>query len=187
VKLDLACGEDCLEGFEGVDVVHNPGVVHLVDLLQYGFFCKAPFHPDHSWASDSVDELHCSHFVEHVPNLVQFMNECHRILKPGGIFKIRHPHQFSLGAWQDPTHVRALNEVSWWYYNAAWREQMKLGHYLGIEADFDYLDCVPVPDEAYADATPESFQRSIRKFNNVCLELHITLRKRGGPPDVDDS
>ena len=38
------------------------------------------------------------------------------LLKVGGVLHIRVPYELSLGAWQDPTHVRAFNENSWLYY-----------------------------------------------------------------------
>jgi hypothetical protein len=30
--------------------------------------------------------------------------------------RIHVPYDLSFGAWQDPTHLRAFNERSWWYY-----------------------------------------------------------------------
>jgi hypothetical protein len=39
----------------------------------------------------------------------------------GGEMHISVPYDLSLGAWQDPTHVRAFNQNSWVYYCAwAW-------------------------------------------------------------------
>lgn len=55
LKLDLACGQSPREGFEGVDL--NAEAQHHVDLFKFPF----------PWADASADELHCSHFVEHLP------------------------------------------------------------------------------------------------------------------------
>jgi len=44
------------------------------------------------------------------------MKSCLDILKEGNILEIAVPYDLSLGAWQDPTHVRAFNENSWLYY-----------------------------------------------------------------------
>ena len=38
------------------------------------------------------------------------------LLKDGGRFEIEVPYERALTAWQDPTHVRAMNEKSWLYY-----------------------------------------------------------------------
>lgn len=57
VKLDLACGLAPKEGYEGVDL-WSPKAKYRVDLFKY---------PWKEFADDSVDEIHCSHFVEHLP------------------------------------------------------------------------------------------------------------------------
>jgi len=38
------------------------------------------------------------------------------LLQVGGAFSIEVPYEKALTAWQDPTHLRALNENSWLYY-----------------------------------------------------------------------
>jgi predicted SAM-dependent methyltransferase len=54
-KLDLACGQSPRDWFEGVDIF--PGAQHVVDLQRYPW----PFE------DDSVIELNCSHYIEHIP------------------------------------------------------------------------------------------------------------------------
>jgi hypothetical protein len=44
------------------------------------------------------------------------LRNCRDLLIPNGKFTISVPYELSLGAWQDPTHVRAFNENSWLYY-----------------------------------------------------------------------
>jgi predicted SAM-dependent methyltransferase len=57
IRLDLACGQSPREGFEGVDFF-APNAKHKVDLLKFPW----------PWADNSVDEINCSHFVEHIPD-----------------------------------------------------------------------------------------------------------------------
>ena len=119
LKLDLGCGQNVREGFEGVDL-YGDKAKHKVDLFKFPW----PF------KDGSVDEINCSHFMEHIPareiearDLVPlgfgdhgsksnplnlddvcvldgvkylgkrfigqdmffaFLDECYRILKPGG-------------------------------------------------------------------------------------------------------
>jgi len=54
--------------------------------------------------------------LEHVTNLTVCMKSCLDLLKVGGVMEIIVPYDLSLGAWQDPTHVRAFNQMSWIYY-----------------------------------------------------------------------
>ena len=48
--------------------------------------------------------------MEHVKDLTKTLRNISKFLKPGGWLYLRYPHQDSLGAWQDPTHVRGMNE-----------------------------------------------------------------------------
>ena len=54
--------------------------------------------------------------LEHIPELVTAMTNCLILLAEGGVMKISSPYDLSLGAWQDPTHLRAFNENSFHYY-----------------------------------------------------------------------
>lgn len=54
--------------------------------------------------------------LEHITDLKACMTNCLDLLRVGGVMDIIVPYDLSLGAWQDPTHVRAFNQVSWLYY-----------------------------------------------------------------------
>jgi SAM-dependent methyltransferase len=62
------------------------------------------------------DKILAFDVLEHIPDLVSAMTNCKDLLRPGGQMHIHVPYDLSLGAWQDPTHVRAFNENSWAYY-----------------------------------------------------------------------
>ncbi len=69
--------------------------------------------------------------LEHIPNLVDAMTNCKELLKVGGQMRIHVPYDMSLGAWQDPTHVRAFNENSWkyyteWHWYLGWPDRFEL-------------------------------------------------------------
>jgi len=80
--------------FSGVDIVHDLNIT--------------------PWpiADASFTSISAIHVVEHLQNLVKFMDECHRILTPGGSVYIETP---LAGAdpdlqWADPTHVRCYRK-----------------------------------------------------------------------------
>lgn len=129
MKLNLACGRRKLDGWVNVDIslMVNPDFVY--DLTQVPF----------PWEDNSIDEIYCSHFVEHVGDVIPFMDEAHRILKPGGIFRVRCPYYTSIRAWQDPTHKRPISEGFFYYFSAKMRKSMMVEHY-GIKSDFDIQD-----------------------------------------------
>jgi hypothetical protein len=65
---------------------------------------------------DFFDEIVAFDVLEHVPDLAKAMTNCLALLREGGVMRIHVPYDLSFGAWQDPTHIRAFNERSWWYY-----------------------------------------------------------------------
>lgn len=131
LKLDLACGQNPREGYEGVDRWH--GAKHVLDLLQFPW----------PWSDSSVEALHCSHFIEHIPHgdgekdlFFTFFDECWRILKAGGIMTVITPCGRNNRAFWDPTHRRFIMSETFFYLNANWRKANKLDHY-NVECDFD--------------------------------------------------
>jgi SAM-dependent methyltransferase len=71
--------------------------------------------------------------LEHIPDLVKAMTNCKDLLADDGEMHIHVPYDLSLGAWQDPTHVRAFNENSWAYYTSwhwylGWEDRFFLQH-----------------------------------------------------------
>ena len=114
VKLDLGCGKNPKPGFEGVDNIKFDEVTHVCDLSIPGW----PFE------DNSVEEVHCSHFVEHLSGRerIQFANELHRILAPGGKATIIVPHWASCRAYGDMTHQWPPVSEFWFFYlSKEWR------------------------------------------------------------------
>lgn len=115
LKLDIGCGKNKQPGFTGVDQYNIPGVDIVMDVRN-----KWP------WEDGSVDEVHCSHFIEHLEakDRVKFMNELHRVLKTGAKATIITPHWCSNRAYGDMTHCwPPVSEMFFYYLSAAWREQ----------------------------------------------------------------
>jgi len=70
-------------------------------------------------ASGSCRTVIASHVVEHIKPWfsIDFMNECWRVLEPGGEILISTPYPGSRGFWQDPTHCNGWSEVTWQYFD----------------------------------------------------------------------
>jgi predicted SAM-dependent methyltransferase len=136
VCIDLAAGQNKKEGFTGIDIsdVSNVDIVHDLNIYPWPI------------EDNSVDEIHCSHYIEHIPHdiknndsrdgFIQFMDEVYRVLKPGGKATFIAPYYTSMRAYGDPTDKRYISDMSFYYYNKAWRDANKLDHY-GINCDFD--------------------------------------------------
>jgi ubiquinone/menaquinone biosynthesis C-methylase UbiE len=166
VKYDLACGNSKQEGFLGVDMVQLEGVDVVMDLEKFPWDFK----------DESVDELSCRNYIEHTKDIVSFMDECWRILKPGGKLTIIAPYYNSIRAWQDPTHTRVISEATFLYYNKKWREDNVLTHYK-IKSDFDYnygYFFSPI----WATRSEEAKAFAIAHYTNVVADIQINLTKR---------
>lgn len=114
LRLDLGCGPNKKEGFVGVDIEPFAGVDEIHDLR------KTPW----PWGKDSVDEVNCSHFLEHLtgPERVAFFNELYRVMKVEGKATFITPHWGSGRAYGDPTHQwPPVVEFFWYYLNREWR------------------------------------------------------------------
>ena len=101
LKLDLGCGDNKREGFKGVDFVKTEQTDYVHDLFTFPW----PF------KENSVEEVNCSHFFEHVPAKIRprFMDELFRVLVPGGKAIIVTPYHTSVRATQDFTPRVAAN------------------------------------------------------------------------------
>lgn len=134
IKLDLGCGKNKKDGFTGVDSIKFDNVDMVVNLVERepfkgGNFYEAwnnPVFKPWPWENESVDEVHCSHFVEHLDakERINFVNELYRILRTGGKATVITPHWSSNRAYGDLTHKWPPVSEMWFYYlDKSWREQ----------------------------------------------------------------
>jgi len=166
LKLDLACGQNRQEGYFGVDIAPGDKVDAVVDLEQYPWPIE----------SDSAEDIVCSHYIEHTSDLIKFMDEVYRILKPGGKIKVIAPYYTSIRCWQDPTHKHAISDATFLYYNKGWREANKLDHY-NIKCDFDFTYGYDMNSQ-WANRSDEARNFAITHYWNVVNDIHVVLTKR---------
>lgn len=100
--LDVGCGWNKTPGAIGIDA--NPkthaDVIHDLGSIPYPF-------PDNDF-----DDIVCRHVAEHVPDVMSFIAELHRITKPGGRITITTPHYSNPDWATDPTHRNHFNSYS---------------------------------------------------------------------------
>lgn len=125
LRVDIGCGKNKREGFLGVDVIDFEGVDVVMDAGKD----KWP------WKDGTVDEIHASHFVEHLEpeERIHFVNELYRVLKKptydnagqiaSGKATIIVPHWASQRAYGDMTHKWPAVSEFWFYYlDKDWRK-----------------------------------------------------------------
>jgi len=94
MKLNLGAGNDIRGGYVNHDRVANPGidVVHDLNVLP--------------WPWEDVDEIRAWAVFEHLRlTLAEAIDECARVLRPGGRLVLKVPAFNSVNAAVDPTHV----------------------------------------------------------------------------------
>ena len=181
-RLDIACGLTLQPGWTGMDVadVKCPEGAKYIhhNVLSFPW----PFE------DNSIYEARCPHFVEHIPHtlvgsdplkngLVLFMEELYRVMMPQGIVNIMCPYWTSQRAWQDPTHVRAITENTFKYFDPQWAASIGVGQY-GFKTDFEILTTQLILEPEYEAKSEAAKQNAIRHFVNVVMDLNITMRKR---------
>lgn len=172
MKLHLACGSLRKEGFLNVDLIKTEAVDEVIDLLDLPL----------PWLDNSIEEIYCAHFLEHIDTcgfegdaLIRFLNEIYRILTPGGKAVFVCPYYTSIVAWQDPTHRRAISEVTFQYFNQQYLRENNISHYpitadFSIEVEYEYLPHLASLDEPSLNHARKHF------FNSVNV-ITATLRK----------
>lgn len=166
-KLDIACGDNKREGFTGVDKYKTDSVDIVHDLTVYPW----PFE------DNSVDEIWCSHYIEHVVDLCAFYKEIYRIMKVGATGIICAPFGKNNRAWQDPTHVRAIVEESFFYLDKNFRKSNKLEHYLA-DVDFEFQVVYNGVDPHWANKSEEARNFAIKHYWNVVQDVQCNIKKR---------
>jgi SAM-dependent methyltransferase len=118
-RINLGSGKDYKSGWLNLDVLARAEPDLVLDLA-------APLSLPHEASStiagavrleaESVSVINANNVLEHVPDLPALMTNCLALLKTGAEMHVEVPYEGAATAWQDPTHVRAMNESSWLYY-----------------------------------------------------------------------
>ena len=142
--LDLGCGPIPQNKFKandivGIDLVENKKEKVIKCKLGYE---KLPFD------KDSFDYLTAYDLIEHIPRFSEisengppfifFMNECYRVLKPGGIFLSMTPIYPFFGAFQDPTHNNIITVDTFKLYFS--EKKYEIAHHYGITSNFKIIE-----------------------------------------------
>lgn len=125
---------------------------------------------------ESVDEIVGDYVIEKVPNLILFIEECYRILRPGGKAVFTSPNAASSTAWISPLTVRGICESTLNFSSKDWREQYKFTDYT-MRADFEVTGQFVVDQEALA-RSDEAKNFWLKRYMNVAQGIIFTLTKK---------
>lgn len=146
--LNLGTGNRPIEGAINHDIVkHRPeiSVVHDLNVLPW------------PWQDNSFDTIVALAVFEHLEHsLLVSMNECWRILRPGGLISLKVPHWNHDVSYRDPTH-------RWWFSTYS----------------FDMFDPDTDYGKEYTFYTPRKWKIvKPAELNSAGSSVHITLQVR---------
>lgn len=201
-KLNLASGQIRIPGFLNIDKVFAKNVDAVMNLEDYPWpiesdsaeeiVCNHYIEhiPMDGYGRQLIKLIQSSasweDFQSQVQNinldapsdgLILFMEEVYRILKVNGVIHLDTPYYHGGVAWQDPTHRRCITEVTYDYFNRAWRNSSNLSHY-GINCNFDVII---KGFDMYADMNFETEMDkkfAIRAYGNMVFALKVSLYKK---------
>ena len=93
-RLNIGCGKRPLADAVNLDVSDcvNADVVHDLNYVPWPF------------ADDTFEEVHATDVLEHLQDVVQALEEIHRISRHGAVVHVTVPHFSSANAFTDVTH-----------------------------------------------------------------------------------
>jgi SAM-dependent methyltransferase len=157
VIVDIGCGARKLNGAFGLDRRKQPGVDILCD-----FEHAVPL------KTNSADVVYMSHIMEHIRDLIPFMEEVYRVCRSGAEVRVIVPYYTSRGAFRDPTHVRFITEDTFQYFEPPTDYGIKTNFRIE-KIDYD----IRKPFRYF----PKYFKKRFRRYLwNVVDNMSVTLR-----------
>jgi hypothetical protein len=172
--IHLGSGKDYKPGWLNLDVVARAEPDLLLDLSApqtLPLVLVSPTAGPVRLEAGSAALIHANNVLEHIADLPTLMTNCLALLRVGGEFHIEVPYERAPTAWQDPTHVRAMNENSWlyytdWFWYLGWFE-----HRFAMSAS-SWLDAALKPCEKEQAA----FMRVVLAKQETTLQERTTAR-----------
>ncbi len=157
IIVDLGCGSKKIDGAIGLDRRVESDVNLVCD-----------FEHELPLKTSSVDIVNMSHIMEHIRDLIPFMEEVYRVCRPGAEVRVVVPYYASRGAFRDPTHVRFITEDTFQYFEPPTDYKIKTNFRIekiayDMRKPFRYF--------------PKYFQKRFRRYLwNVVDNMSVTLR-----------
>jgi SAM-dependent methyltransferase len=179
MKINLGAGADIRAGYINHDIVGLSRIDIVHDLNVYPW----------PWENEVCDELVAKDVLEHLNEFIPAMEEMHRILKPGGVAKIKVPYWNGWSCHADPTHRRGFHELTFHFFDPASPYCQERHYYSSARFAIEREVFVLAPLSPYFHIPGVSeirvqnrFLKRIvglvgNTFSNVILDLELELRK----------
>ena len=179
MKLNLGAGNDIRPGYVNHDITRLNGIDKVHNLNRYPW----------PWKANTFEEIIANDVLEHLDDFMPAMEEIFRILKPGGIARIRVPYWNSVTCHADPTHKRGFHELRFRFFDPAnpWCQERPYYTHARFEIVKEHFIIAPFfPYFPLPGLREVHIHRKIPKriigflgnlFSNIILDLDIELKK----------
>lgn len=140
-----------------------------------GFTSKSPSIIEHI-ESDSVEEAFGGAVLEKIPDLISFVDQLYRVMRPGAKATFTSMYFASAMAWMSPLTKRGISEFSLSFASKAWRDSSGWSEGTCL-ADFDISTGVQMTDELQA-RSDEHRAFAVKHWNNTMSAIHFYLVKK---------
>jgi len=162
---NLGCGPDVREDWVNIDRTAFPGLTIRADLAR----APLPF-------KDSVfDHLEATHLLEHLPDVVQAIEEFYRICKPDATLYVEVPFWNSDDAHTDPTHVHFFGFRSFDYFTEG-RMLSRFNYYSRARFRVEKID-YRLNENKYLAWIPRNVRIKLARYvGNLVIAIGFHLR-----------
>lgn len=178
-QMNLGSGKDYKAGWLNVDILERTQPDLVLDLgkqVTFPIAARTLGGGNVFLEENSLVAIYANNVLEHVPDLPCLMTNLLALLKEDGEIEIEVPFEKSMTAWQDPTHLRAMNLNSWLYYTG-WFWYLGWFDHRFEMVHFQWLDSKVQPCEENQAA----FMRL--KLKKICTTPHERSIARTMRPD----
>jgi SAM-dependent methyltransferase len=183
-QVNLGSGKDYKAGWLNLDVIDRTEPDLVLDLGKpQDFPVKAVtrFGTEMVLEAGSVDKVCANNVLQKSSDLGRLMSNTLKLLTKGGTFEIEVPYEQAATAWQDPTHLRAMNENSWiyytqWFWYLGWFEH----RFEMVSSEWLDLKLVPCAREQAA-----FMKVTLQKIETSAYERTIARTMQSGLDDFD--
>ena len=184
IQVNLGSGKDYKPGWLNLDVIDRAEPDLVLDLGKpQDFPVKAVtrFGTELVLEANSVDKVCANNVLQKSLDLGQLMSNALKLLIRGGTLEIEVPYEQAATAWQDPTHLRAMNENSWiyytqWFWYLGWFEH----RFEMVSSEWLDLKLVPCVREQAA-----FMKVTLQKIETSAYERTIARTMQSGLHDFD--
>lgn len=189
--LDLGCGENPKNPYNsqylyGIDIKIIDKAKIQVNTKIKDIKAKNLIFDPIPYKQSFFDSVSAYDFLEHIPRIIslnvgsetksryafiEIMNEIHRVLKPKGKLYAVTPYYPKIQAFQDPTHVNFITNLTHVYFT----EPHLMAAIYGFKGRFKLIRCISVKPKYTYEPTKLNIRQYLRRLKNKILKRESHL------------